>query len=86
MVHDGPRRLVAVARDRHGKVFRHRIVADDQQRARPAIATDDGEIAGGILAVERIEEQHPAGIGVAGNALQCLARRAALEQSVISGM
>src|SRR5882757_8403294 len=56
MVHDGPRRLVAVAGNRHGKVFRHRIVADDEQRARSAITTDDGEIACGILAVERVEE------------------------------
>jgi hypothetical protein len=49
-------------------------VADDEQRAWLAIAADEVEIAGGILAVERLQEQDPARIGVTGQALKRLAR------------
>lgn len=74
VVQHSPRSLVAVSGKRDSEIFRHRVVADDEQRAGPAIAADEVEIAGGILAVERVQEQDPACIGMTGQTLQRLSR------------
>ena len=66
--------LVAAARYCHGKVLHHRVVADDQQRAARAVLPDDSEIAGGVFAIERVGENHAAGVGMRSDPLQRFAR------------
>ena len=36
----------------------------------PPLLADEAEIAGGVFAVERVEKQHPAGVGLAGQAFE----------------
>ena len=58
---------------RHREILHHRIVADDQHRAAVGVLVDQREVAGCIVAVELVAEEHAARVRLAGDAFQRLA-------------
>ena len=63
---------VASAGDCHGQILDHWIVADDQHGAVKAVFLDELEVAGRVLGIKLVEEDHAAGVGAAGDAFQGL--------------